>query len=120
MATSSDEKAFESRIGKGTKLSGKLNFKAPVKIEGEAEGEITGDEIVIAPGAIVSARISAVRVVIAGNLSGELIATERIELMPTARVRCNLSAPSLILSEGAQFDGQCRMPRAAVAAQASA
>jgi hypothetical protein len=40
--------------------------------------------------------------------------------MSTARVRCNLSTPSLILSEGAQFDGECRMPRAPVAAQASA
>ena len=45
-----DEAAFASRIGKGTKISGKLNFKAPAKIEGEAEGEITGDEVMIAAG----------------------------------------------------------------------
>ncbi len=51
-----DESAFQSRIGKGTKVSGKLNFKAPAKIEGEAEGEITGDDIVIAQGAVVTAR----------------------------------------------------------------
>ena len=58
-----DDSAFESRIGKGTKASGKLNFRGPVKIEGEAEGEITGDEVVIASGAVVSARISAAKVI---------------------------------------------------------
>jgi cytoskeletal protein CcmA (bactofilin family) len=42
-----DESAFQSRIGKGTKFSGKLNFKAPAKIEGEAEGEITGEDMKI-------------------------------------------------------------------------
>jgi cytoskeletal protein CcmA (bactofilin family) len=118
MAT--DDSRFESRIGKGSKVSGKLNFRAPVKIEGDAEGDISGDEIMIAQGAIVTARITAARVIVAGSLSGELVASERVELMPTARVRCTLSTPSLILNEGAQFDGECRMPRAPVAAQASA
>jgi cytoskeletal protein CcmA (bactofilin family) len=102
--------AFESCIGKGTKISGKLNFKETARIEGEAEGEITGDEIVIAPGAVVTARIAAVRLTIGGSVSGEVIARERIELLPTARIRCTLTTPTLVLNEGAQFDGDCKMP----------
>jgi cytoskeletal protein CcmA (bactofilin family) len=101
---------FESRIGKGTKASGKLNFRGPVKIEGEAEGEITGEEITISNGAVVSARISAAKVTIAGAFSGEVTARERVELMATARVQCTISTPSLVLNEGAQFDGDCKMP----------
>ncbi|MGH7841431.1 MAG: hypothetical protein ACREQT_07880, partial [Candidatus Binataceae bacterium] len=42
--------SFESDIGKGAKISGKLNFRAPAKIEGEVDGEISGDEILIAEG----------------------------------------------------------------------
>jgi cytoskeletal protein CcmA (bactofilin family) len=102
---------FESCIGKGTKVSGKLNFKEPARIEGEAEGEISGDEIVIAPGAVVTARIAAVRLTIGGHVSGEVIARERIELLSTARLRCTLTTPTLVLNEGAQFDGDCKMPR---------
>jgi len=108
--------AFESCIGKGTKISGKLNFKETARIEGEAEGEITGDEIVIAPGAVVTARIAAVRLTIGGSVSGEVIARERIELLPTARIRCTLITPTLVLNEGAQFDGDCKMPREGAAA----
>jgi cytoskeletal protein CcmA (bactofilin family) len=111
-----DEASFQSRIGKGTKASGKLHFQGPVKIEGEAEGEITGDEVMIAPGATVSARISAGRVTIAGNFSGEITARERVELLPTARAQCTISTPSLVLNEGATFDGDCKMPRAKLAA----
>jgi cytoskeletal protein CcmA (bactofilin family) len=111
-----DESAFESRIGKGTRVSGKLNFRGPVKIEGEAEGEIAGDEVIIAAGAVVSARISATRVTIAGTLSGEVSAREKVELLATARVQCTISTPSLVLNEGATFDGDCKMPRGKLAA----
>jgi cytoskeletal protein CcmA (bactofilin family) len=107
---------FESCISKGTRVSGKLNFKEPARIEGEAEGEITGDEILIAPGAVVTARIAAVRLTIGGHVTGEVIARERVELLPTARLRCSVTTPSLVLNEGAQFDGDCKMPRERAAA----
>jgi cytoskeletal protein CcmA (bactofilin family) len=111
-----NEESYESRIGKGTKASGKLHFRGPVKIEGEAEGEITGEEIVITNGAVVSARISASKVTIAGAFSGEVTARERVELMATARAQCTISTPSLVLNEGAQFDGDCKMPNKKLAA----
>ena len=106
----------ESKIGKGTKISGKLNFRGPAKIEGEAEGEITGEDVIIANGAVVSARISAACVTIAGVFSGEVTARERVELLATARAQCTISTPSLVLNEGASFDGDCRMPRSKIAA----
>ena len=70
---------FESRIGKGTQGLGQAYLSRPGEIEGEAEGEITGDEVVIATGAVVSARISASKVTIAGAFSGEVTARERVE-----------------------------------------
>jgi cytoskeletal protein CcmA (bactofilin family) len=111
-----DDAAFESRIGKGTKVSGRLNFRASARIEGEAEGEITGEEILIAQGATVTARIAASRVTVAGQVNGEIIARERVELLPTARLECTITTPSLVLNEGAKFDGDCKMPRQRVAA----
>lgn len=105
-----DDGSFESRIGKGTKISGKVNFRAPAKIEGEVEGELTGDIIMIAQSAVVTARIAGTRVTVAGQVNGEIIARERLELLPTARLKCTISTPSLVLNEGAQFEGDCKMP----------
>src|SRR5579875_1661982 len=119
MALSSDDGGFESRIGKGARIAGTLNFRAPVRIEGEAEGDITGDEIVIAEGAVVTAKITATRLIVAGRLSGEATVREKIELTASARVQCRLTTPSLVLREGAQFEGDCKMPPAGKPAQAS-
>lgn len=107
---------YASRIGKGTKVSGKLNFDSPAEIEGEADGEINGNEIIVAEGAVVAAQITAAKLTVAGSVSGEIICSERVELLPTARVRCNINTPKLVLNEGAIFDGDCKMPRRQMAA----
>jgi len=111
MAATTDDGVFESRIGLGTKITGKLNFRGRTRIEGEAEGEIRGEEIVIEQSAVVSAKVWATRMSIAGRVTGELVASERIELLATARAKCTISTPRLALVEGAQFEGDCRMPQ---------
>src|ERR1700677_579009 len=105
-----NESAYQSHIGKGTKVSGKLNFKAPTLIEGEAAGEISGDEIVIAQGALVTARIAASKITIAGTVNGEITAREKVEVLASARLKCTITTPSLVFHEGAMLDGDCKMP----------
>jgi cytoskeletal protein CcmA (bactofilin family) len=80
-------------------------------IEGQAEGGITDDNIQIAPSAVVMARITANRLKISGQVNGEIVARERIEVLPTARLRCAITTRSLLVADGAQFDGDCKMPR---------
>jgi len=71
------------------------------------EGEITGNEIVIPPTVVITARITALT--IGGQSKGEIVARERIELLPPARLQCTIVTPTLVLTECAQFDGDCRM-----------
>jgi cytoskeletal protein CcmA (bactofilin family) len=104
------ERAGSCCISKDSRISGKLDFLEPAEIQGEVEGEITGGEIVITPTAVVTARITAATLTIGGQVNGEIVARERIELLPTARLRCKIVTPTLVLTEGAQFDGDCRMP----------
>ena len=106
----------ESRIGKGTRVVGKLSFGATARIDGEVEGEITGEEIVLSESAVVNARINANIITVAGSINGDITARQRIELMPTARARGTLKTPNLVLHEGAMFDGDCKMPRDKMAA----
>jgi cytoskeletal protein CcmA (bactofilin family) len=91
------------------RFSGNIEFRGLIKIEGEAEGEITGDEIEIAPSALVTARITANRLKIAGQVDGDIVARERIEVLPTGRVRSAITTPTLVIAEGALFDGHCTM-----------
>jgi cytoskeletal protein CcmA (bactofilin family) len=106
----------ESLIGKGTKVTGKLVFSAKARIEGEVEGEITGEEIILSESAVVNARITAKSLTVAGTVTGDITARQRVELLATARARGTLKTPNLILHEGAMFDGDCKMPRDRIAA----
>ena len=111
MALDTTGATAQSCISKGTRIFGKVEFRELAKIEGEAEGEITGEEIEIAPTAVVTARITANRLKVGGQVNGEIVARERIEVLPTARLRCTITTPTLVVTEGAQFDGDCKMPR---------
>jgi cytoskeletal protein CcmA (bactofilin family) len=103
-------RTVSSVISKGTRFSGKVEFGETARVDGEAEGEIIGDQIEIASSAVVTARITANRVQISGQVSGEIVARERIELLPSAKLRCTITTPTLVIAAGAQFDGDCKMP----------
>jgi cytoskeletal protein CcmA (bactofilin family) len=93
-----------------TKINGKLSFEGPAQIDGQIEGDIvTGDDLVIGQSALVTAKIKAVSVVVAGTVSGEIAATQRIEIRPSAKISGNLTAPRVVMHEGAVFEGHCAM-----------
>jgi cytoskeletal protein CcmA (bactofilin family) len=93
-----------------TKINGKLSFEGPVQIDGQIEGEIVaGDDLVIGQGALVTAKIKAASVIVAGTVSGEITATQRIEIRPSAKISGNLAAPGIVMHEGAVFEGHCAM-----------
>ena len=107
----------ESRayLDAGSKISGKLSFEGPTRVDGQIEGEITAkDSFTIGETAVVTAQIRAVSIIVAGKVSGDIVAAQRIEVRPSARVIGNLTAPVLVVHEGALFEGHCSMqPEAA-------
>jgi len=99
----------------GSKISGKLSFDGPIRIDGQVDGEIVGkDSITIGESAVVTAQIKAASIVVAGKVSGDITAIQRIEIRPSAKVMGNLTSPVLVVHEGALFEGHCSMqPEAA-------
>jgi cytoskeletal protein CcmA (bactofilin family) len=97
-------------LDKGSKINGKVSFEGPARIDGEVDGEINAkDSVAIGEGAVVTAQIKAASVMVAGKVSGDIVATQRIEIRPSAKVVGNLTAPVLVVHEGALFEGHCSM-----------
>jgi cytoskeletal protein CcmA (bactofilin family) len=48
-------------------------------------------------------------IIVAGTVSGDLSASQRIELHASAKVSGNLTAPTLVVHEGAVSEGDCAM-----------
>lgn len=94
----------------GSKISGKLLFEGATRIDGQVDGEISAKEsLVIGESAVITAQIKASSIIVAGKVSGDIIASQRLEIRPSARVIGNLTAPVLIVHEGAMFEGHCSM-----------
>ncbi len=91
------------------RVSGKLHFESPARIDGQVDGEIVATDLTVGENAMVKARITAASIVVNGTTIGEISAKRRMEIRPTAKVSGNITAPILVVHEGATFDGNCAM-----------
>jgi cytoskeletal protein CcmA (bactofilin family) len=96
-------------LDQSAKVNGKLFFDGAARIDGQVEGEISAKDLTIGETAQITAVITAASVIIAGNVKGEIKASQRLEIRPTARISGEISTPKLAMHEGAVFDGRCTM-----------
>lgn len=94
----------------GCHFNGKLYTRGSSRIGGKIEGEIISEGLlIIEESAIIKAKIKADEAVIQGQVNGQLEAHGRVELTSTSQVDGDIATPSLIIHEGAQFNGRSRM-----------
>lgn len=108
-ASAVERTAAAARLDRGTKISGQLRFDGPAQIDGQVDGEVDAKEITIGESARVSAQMRADSVIVCGEYKGEITASQRIEIRATAKVTGNITAPKLVVQEGAIFEGKCSM-----------
>jgi cytoskeletal protein CcmA (bactofilin family) len=96
-------------VGRGINVSGRLVFQEPVRIEGRFRGEVSSSElVVISEEASVEGRVRTPRVLILGELTGDVVGAKSIVLGPRARVKGNIESESLTVCEGASLEGDIR------------
>lgn len=93
-------------------MQGTLSFKDPVnlKINGNFEGTLeTRGSLTITRSAEVKAKITGDTVIIAGKVTGDILARNKLVLQSPGVLRGNVSAARLSIEEGCIFEGTCRM-----------
>jgi len=99
-------------IADGSEIEGKFTFSGTATINGRLRGEIvSNDSLVVGEKGIVNGSIRAGVVHIAGEVVGDVTASDRLELHSQCRVYGDVEAPVVIIEEGALLEGQCRMGR---------
>lgn len=98
-------------VGGGTVVTGEANFKAMMRVDGHLSGRIssTSGTLIVGANGKVEANIEVAVAVIHGTINGDIIATQRLELGRAAKVTGNIQTPSLIIEQGAIFEGSCKM-----------
>jgi cytoskeletal protein CcmA (bactofilin family) len=96
-------------VGRGINVSGRLVFQEPVRIEGRFRGEVSSSElVVITEQASVEGRVRTPRVLILGELTGDVIGAKSAVLGPHARMKGNIESETLTVCEGASLEGDIR------------
>ncbi len=113
MARSSNAKGMDpiaTTLGKETVFSGTMRFTSSLKIDGRFEGEIESSGYLhVEEGAQVRANIRVGSVVIGGVVHGNIIATEKLEMLSTGKVYGNVTTSRLKIADGVVFEGKCEM-----------
>ena len=105
-------------VGGGTVVTGEDNFKAMMRVDGHLSGRVSSSSgtLIVGANGKVDANIEVAVAVIHGTINGDIIATQRLELGRAARVNGNIQTPSLIIEQGAMFEGSCKMVQMSEAA----
>lgn len=99
-----------SVVAKDTFWKGELDSDGSLHVHGRVEGTLRAKEdIWVAEGAEVNATIAARRVVVGGNVTGTIQASDRFEALPHGNIGADVEAPTFVVHEGATINGQLRM-----------
>src|SRR5690606_27417096 len=100
-----------ANIGKSISLKGDLSGNEDLVIEGHVEGrvDLPNNLLTIGANGSVNAEIHAKTVVVIGKGTGNVSATGRIDDPATGLVNGDVSAPRLVVAEGAVVNGSIEM-----------
>ncbi len=106
-------------IGQAAKLEGTVVSAGSLRIDGQVKGQINADgDCQLTPQSQVDADIRAQNVSVAGRFRGNILVKGRAEITRGGRVDGNITCKSLVIEEGAIFQGQSVMDQPAAPAAA--
>jgi cytoskeletal protein CcmA (bactofilin family) len=97
-------------VGQGAKLEGNVVSAGSLRIDGQVKGQINAEgDVLLSPQSQVEADIRAQNVVIAGRFKGKIDVKGRAEIARGGRVDGDVVSKTLVVEEGAVFQGQSIM-----------
>ena len=102
-------------IGPSIQIKGELQGDENLTIDGRVEGKVDlrDHNLTIGPNGKIKADLFAKTIVIAGDVSGNAHAAERVEIASSGRLTGNIIAPRITIADGAHFKGSVDMERGA-------
>ncbi|MBI3900407.1 MAG: polymer-forming cytoskeletal protein [Gammaproteobacteria bacterium] len=105
-----DHIEFATVIGEGAVYRGNFSGGDNYLVHGQVNGICETDgHLVLSASSHWHGSINAKHVVIAGEVIGDVNASEKLELKASARIRGNIMAPVIAMAEGAVYDGEIHM-----------
>ncbi len=107
-----NEELHEKILDVDASMQGTIAFKDPVnlRINGSFEGKLdTKGNLTIGENARVKANITGDRIIVAGKVTGDIVASQGLSIISPAIVKGNVITPIISITEGAVLEGQLSM-----------
>ena len=97
-------------ISRGVKIEGKLSCSGNIRLDGEVQGDISSQGIVIiGENGGVNGQINADSVTIGGKVTGTIRAKDKVVLEAKANLKGDIITKTLLVEAGAIFNGNSKM-----------
>ena len=97
-------------IGKGIVIKGELHGEEDLVIEGRVEGSIAlRKHLIVETTGVVMADVQTENITIKGEMNGNMVASDKVEITAEARVIGDIKAPRVVIDDGARYRGNVEM-----------
>jgi cytoskeletal protein CcmA (bactofilin family) len=97
-------------IGSSIVVDGEISGDEDLVVHGTVKGKVTLKENLFVEGSgVLEADVETAAAEVAGQITGNIVATQRIELKPDSKVMGDIRAPRVLIADGAMFKGNIDM-----------
>ena len=110
VSVSKNQSPTLNMISEGTSLNGTINTENDIRIAGKTNGEVNSKgKLIVTSSGVVEGSINSKDADIAGKIEGEIRISNKLTLRQSAVIIGDIYAKTLIIEEGAEMNGTCRM-----------
>ena len=104
----------KANVGQSVKVTGELTSREDLTVEGQVDGSISlpDNHLTIGANGRIKAQIMAKTVMILGQVKGDIMAKEKVDIAPSGSVEGDITAPRVAIADGARFRGSIDMESA--------
>jgi cytoskeletal protein CcmA (bactofilin family) len=102
------ERRANAWIGKGVTIEGRIIAAQDLRIDGRVDGtiDVGQQELILGAGAELKADVTGRSILVGGAVTGNITATERIQIQATGSVAGDVKTPRLIVHDGGVLEGK--------------
>lgn len=97
-------------VGPGMTVHGNITFSGGLMISGTVKGAVVAESddalLILEDRGSIEGEVRAPHVQVQGNMTGDIVASQKLELGPSAKIRGNIYYKLLEMAAGAQVNGQ--------------
>jgi cytoskeletal protein CcmA (bactofilin family) len=103
-------------VSQGIKIKGEISGHGDLFLEGEFEGKIriASGTLTIGPNARVRAEIEATEIIVRGEVTGTLKASELVQIWSTGKLTGDIETHGIVINDGAVLCGTVAVPQASL------